>query len=179
MPRRRDFNNLYTQFHREKFGSENLETMFNCFEERISNFKANNPDHLMTYQRFEEKDDTPFIFCLLTPLMKRVHEQVKTSAELAFLDSSSNMEEFNLRVFLMVCHNPIGALPLGIIITSDETTDTLVRALDMFISILPKSSFFGRGNDAGPKIIMTDNCSELRDALKHAWPNAILLFCSF
>ena len=36
--------------------------------------------------------------------------------------SSSNMEEYNLRVFVMVTHSPAGALPLRVIITSDETS---------------------------------------------------------
>ena len=54
-----------------------------------------------------------------------------------FLDSSGGMEEFNLRLFLMVTHSPYGALPLGIIITSDETTETLTRALELFANALP------------------------------------------
>ena len=32
MPRRRDFNNLYTEFHREKFGTKDINSMFNCLE---------------------------------------------------------------------------------------------------------------------------------------------------
>ena len=54
-----------------------------------------------------------------------------------FLDSSGGMEEYNLRLFLFVTHSPAGALPLGIILTSDETTDTLTRALEMFTAALP------------------------------------------
>ena len=56
---------------------------------------------------------------------------------MVFLDLSGGMEEYNLRVFLMVTHSSVGALPLGIIVTSDETTDTLTRALEMFSAILP------------------------------------------
>ena len=53
--------------------------------------------------------------------------QVKQASELVFVDSSSNMEELNLRVFLVVTHSVAGALPLGILIVSDERTSTLVR----------------------------------------------------
>ena len=50
----------------------------------------------------------------------------------------------------------------------------------MFSSILhSESAFFGRGNITGPQVVMTDNCSELRDALKYVWPKSVLLFCSF
>ena len=40
--------------------------------------------------------------------------QVPQSKDLAFIDSSSNMEEYNLRVFLMVTQSACGALPLAI-----------------------------------------------------------------
>ena len=73
----------------------------------------------------------------------------------------------------------MGALPLGIIITSDETTDTLIQALELFSSLLTEGSFSGRGKALGPIALMTDNCSELRDALAYMWPNAALLLCSF
>lgn len=51
------------------------------------------------------------------------------------------MEEYNLRVFLMLTHSFVGALPLGIIVTSDKTTDTLTRALEIFSATLPGMSY--------------------------------------
>ena len=106
--------------------------------------------------------------------------QVEGSAELVFVDSSGGMEEYNLRVFLIVTHSPVGALPLGIIVTSDETTDTLTRAFELFSSTLQQdNSFFGKGAMAGPTVIMTDNCVELRDALHAVWPRSHLLLCVF
>ena len=44
--------------------------------------------------------------------------------------------------------------------------------------MLPDNAFFGRGVN-GPAIFMTDNCSELRDALCFVWPLSILLLCLF
>ena len=35
------------------------------------------------------------------------------------------MDEDNLKVFIICTHSVTGALPLGLIITSDETTTTL------------------------------------------------------
>ena len=46
-------------------------------------------------------------------------------------------------------------------------------------SILPKDAFFGRGPNAGPKIIMTDDSDAERNAVKKLWPNIELLFCIF
>ena len=89
------------------------------------------------------------------------------------------MEEFNLRVFIMVTHSPVGALPLGIFVTSDETTDTLIQALELFKSCLPSDAFHGNGIARGPSVIMTDNCAELREALSRVWPTSTLLLCIF
>ena len=62
--------------------------------------------------------------------------------DLAYLDSSSNMEEYNLRVFVMVTHSVCGgALPLGIFITSNEKEQNLTSALEMFKSTLPDFAF--------------------------------------
>ena len=46
----------------------------------------------------------------------------------------------------------------------------------MLNSILPEGAFF---NAAGPAILMTDNCDELRRSLHRSWPNATLLLCIF
>ena len=86
------------------------------------------------------------------------------------------MEEYNLRVFVMVTHSPVGALPLGIIVTSDETCSTLIQLLDLFKECLPSDSFGGRGGQLGPSISMTDNCGELRDALTNTWPQSTAYF---
>ena len=61
---------------------------------------------------------------------------IPNSADLVFFDSSSNMEEYNFTSL----HSSIGVLPLGIIITIDETTSTLIQALDMFKIYLPQSA---------------------------------------
>ena len=95
--------------------------------------------------------------------------QVAQSKDLVFLDSSSNMEEYNLHVFIMVAHSVCGALPLGIIVTSDEKEQTLVDALQLYKSSMPDFGFYG-ASLSGPRIFMTDNCYELREALKKSGP---------
>lgn len=88
------------------------------------------------------------------------------------------MDEHNLKVFIICTHSVVGALPLGIIVTSDETTDTLAKAFSMYQSCLPSYAFYGNGNN-GPAVFMTDNCPELRDALRSVWPSTTLLLCLF
>ena len=91
---------------------------------------------------------------------------------MVFVDASGSMEEYNLRVFLLVTHSPVGALPLGVIVTSDETTSTLIQAFDLYKQCLPEKSFYGK-DTSGPSVFMTDNCCELREALSKSWPISI------
>ena len=41
------------------------------------------------------------------------------------------------------------------------------------------SAFGGVGRMTGPLFMMTDNCSELRDAVSAVWPKTTLLLCVF
>ena len=63
-------------------------------------------------------------------------------------------------------------------ITSDETTDTLIRGLEMLQSVMPDNAFCGKG-EVGPSVFKTDNCSELRSALNNVWLASRLLLCVF
>ena len=85
------------------------------------------------------------------------------------------MDEYNLRVFLMVTH-ACGALPLAIFVTSDEKKQTLKDALEMLKTCLPDYAFYGA---QFPKVVMTDNCYELRSSLSDVWPGAVSLLCLF
>ena len=74
-----------------------------------------------------------------------------------FIDSTSSLEEHNVRFFLLCTHSVAGALPLGMITTSDERESTLKSALEMWCNILPPGAFFGKERD-GPALVMTGNC---------------------
>ena len=63
--------------------------------------------------------------------MKRVHKEVPQCGELVFIDSTSSTEEHNLKVFMMCTHSVAGALPYGILITSDEKESTLKQVFMM------------------------------------------------
>ena len=94
--------------------------------------------------------------------MKRVHKEIPQCGELVFIDSTSNTEEHNLKVFMMCTQRVSGALPCGILITSDEKENTLKQGFLMLKSSLPGYGFHGRGPDVGPEVIFTDNCKEER-----------------
>ncbi|XP_066917456.1 uncharacterized protein [Clytia hemisphaerica] len=176
-PRRRDFNSLYIKFCKEKFGGKNGADMFEKLEERINQFEENMDGIKVAYQLYNEDENSALILAILTPLMIRVHRMVRESSEIVFIDSTSNLDEHNLRFFLLVTHSVAGALPLGIIITSDEREETIVKALTLYKGILPEEAFYN--SPTGPDIFMTDNCGELRNSLHRIWPDSTLLLCIF
>ena len=79
----------------------------------------------------------------------------------------------------MCTHSVTGALPCGILITSDEKESTLKQGFLMLKSSLPEYAFHGRGPDVGPEVILTDNCKEERKALNTLWPSSTMLLCIF
>ena len=177
IPRKPDMNRLYGLFTKEIFGNNSIENMFATLEARIDQLMESGIIYSSKLQKFDEKTSQPLILVVVTPLMKRVHEMVQNAKDLIFVDSSSNMEEFNLRVFIVVTHSVCGALPLGIIFTSDEQGKTLQTAFELYKETVSPYGFYG--SLTGPSVVMTDNCDELRDALLSIWPNITLLLCIY
>ena len=168
---------MYNQFGRERFGGRGG-MMFSKLVERLHDYKRVNPDATTSHQIYEG-DHMPLIIAIVTPLMKRVHKEVPQSGELVFINATSNTEEHNLKVFVMCTHSVTGALPLGILITTDERESTLKQGFEILRSCLPDYAFYGRGPKLGPQVILTDNCKEDRNTLKSVWPSTILLLCIF
>ena len=72
--------------------------------------------------------------------------------------------------------DPPLALLLEVVITIDEQIVTLTVVFSLLKLIFPDDSFFGKKM---PDVIMTDNCSELREASSEVFPTSNLLLCSF
>lgn len=128
--------------------------------------------------RMEITADHQVVVAICTPMMRRVHQHLKTSGELVFIDASGNMDRSHCRVFVLLTHSVVGGLPLGVVMTTNETHQTIETALKLFNDMLGDSAFYGRGSQ-GPVVIMTDDAKAERQALKVAYPKATLLLCSF
>ena len=78
MPRRRDFNQLFTQFKIEKYGSKNLTTMFDLLHLKIKKLieDEQESDYKIQFSEFNAQENSPLILAFITPLMKRVHTMV-------------------------------------------------------------------------------------------------------
>ncbi|CAG8575350.1 10310_t:CDS:2 [Scutellospora calospora] len=97
------------------------------------------------------------------------------AGELVYIDSTADLDVLNTSMTILSTSTPIGSLPLAIILTSDETTNTFTKALDMLKCVMPILAFNGRGPVIGPKIFITDDCKAERTALHNIWNEAILL----
>ena len=62
------------------------------------------------------------------------------------------------------------------ILGSDVEELTLMKVLNTLHEILPERTFYG---NAGPSVIMTDNCNEFRNALKKGFQIHACYFASF
>ena len=74
MPSRRDFNNLYTEYKKLKYGSENVKTMCEVLKKYIE--KTTDKGYSFKLNEFSEEEEEPLILVIITPLMKRIHEKV-------------------------------------------------------------------------------------------------------
>ena len=80
---------------------------------------------------------------------------------------------------MILTHSCAGGLPLGVLITTSESTDTIKSALEVFNSLLDEKAYYARGPVLGPEIIMTDDSSAERQALQAVYPESTLLLCVF
>ena len=108
--------------------------------------------------------------------MINISLQIQQSSELIFVDSPSSIDEHSMQVFIFCTRSVAVTLPIGIVITSDEHMETLTETLILSKSLFPNNRVFGKGR---PDVIMTDNCSELREALYKVFPELTLLLCIF
>ena len=120
----------------------------------------------------------PLILSLCTPLMARVHENVLQSAELIFCNSTALLDRFNTSLFIISTAHPAGGLPLGVMLTSDEKEETIVKGLEMLMDTLPSGRFI-TGAKEWALLVMTDDSNTEKPALKAIWPDTQQLLCTF
>ena len=167
-------------FHRKyfelTFGSLNVPDAYKLAEERVKIYNEKNDSEV---GKIEVAANGEIIVAVCDAFCRRVHKHVPQVGDMVLMDATSNLERYDTKLFHLICPSAVGGLPLGNIITSKEDEETICAALTPFKSILPKDAFFGRGPNAGPKIIMTDDSDAERNAVKKLWPTVELLLCTF
>jgi len=169
---------LFQQYRETALGDRNGSLMFKRLVEVVNEYN-NSGKGKAVLQEYDSRTGKAFILCVVTGLMSRVHEKILQSGEICYMDASASFEPLNTSITLLYTSCAIGALPLGLFITSDELEITLEKALNLLKSILPQYAFFGRGPQIGPKVFITDDSSAEHNALELCWPEGKDFFVSF
>ncbi|XP_035516707.1 uncharacterized protein si:dkey-75a21.2 [Morone saxatilis] len=165
---------LYYKQFKKAHSAAAGEELFKDLEQTLDDYNKEQGD---VCARMCKTSDNQLVIAICTPMMKRVHARLRESSEMVFVDSSGNCERNNHRLFLLLTHSSAGGLPLGVFITTSQSQPTLSAAIELLQTVLPPERFFG--HPEGPLVVMTDDCSALRQALHEAYPEATLVLCVF
>jgi hypothetical protein len=166
---------LFRKYRETALGSRNGKSMFERLKSMVEEYN-NSGRGKAVLQEFDAKTGKAFILCIVTGLMQRVHEKIPQARELCYMDASASFEHLNMSITLLYTSCAVGALPLGLFITSDELEVTLEKAINLLKTIFPEYAFFGRGPQVGPIIFLTDDSKAERNALEMCWPQGMIFF---
>lgn len=170
--------NLFKQFRNNYLGGKNGTSMFQRLKDEISSYNNSGKGRALL-QEYDLHSKRAFILCVVTNLMIRVHEKIPQSGEICYIDALASFEPLNTSITLFYTSCIAGALPLGLIVTSNELETTLENGMNMLISLLPQHAFFGCGPSTGPIAFLTDDSKHECNALGRCWPQSKKLLCIF
>lgn len=168
--------NIYRESFSKEYGAPTGEAMVKSLSAAVDKYNQECGSKCAMMETFEGTD---LIVVLCSPLMKRVHQHLRSSGEMNFLDSGGCMDRHNSRVFTFLAPSVAGALPLGMIISSSESEKVLGEGIRMLKSVMPSDAFYGRGPSTGPAVVMTDDSDPERNALRMSFAGVVLLLCLF
>ena len=87
------------------------------------------------------------------------------AGDIVFLDSTGSLDRQDSRFFRFLTCSPCGGLPLGYVITSNETEELLTKAFEKFKILLPNYAFYKRA-ELGPHCFLTDDCDAEINSLR-------------
>ncbi|POG80618.1 hypothetical protein GLOIN_2v252347 [Rhizophagus irregularis DAOM 181602=DAOM 197198] len=163
---------IFQQYRESALGSRNSKPMFERLKQIVEDYDDSGQGRAVL-QEYNASSGSVFILCIVTNLMSRVHEKIRQSEEICYMDASAAFDPLNTSITLLYSSCAVGALPLGVLFTSDELEITLEK------TILPSHAFYGRGAEVGPIVFLTDDSSAERNSLELCWPQGIRLLCTF
>lgn len=119
-------------------------------------------------------NEDPMCVFILTPLMKRSHS-LPMASEMVFIDTTSSCDSSQSSVTFLLTPCAAGAAPLGVLITSGQSTQCYATGFSLL-----KENFPDAFNKKGfAKLFMTDNSSAEIEAIAQVWPESNHLLCIF
>ena len=145
---------LHTSYWSNKFGTINGVDAYIKAKQFIDNYNVKAGD---TVASIKQLDNGSVVVCVVDKFMKRVHSVVPQNGQIMFVDATGSLDRCNHQLLKLMTESPVGGLPLGFIILSEQTEKSLSVGLEEIKELLPDNAFSGAGVLAGPEIIMTDD----------------------
>lgn len=166
---------FYHSIFEAKYGSTKSADAIENLKNFIEKINVNYNEPVCKFSQVDDSQD--FVVAIVTPIMQRIL-CTPLAGELMFVDSSGSVDKFGLRVFLLMTKLRAGGVPIGVLITTHETTCVIEAGLHLFLTFCNEESFGGRGTQ-GPMSILTDDSTSEIAALENVFPNARLFLCIF
>ena len=116
-PSKRAVTHLHEKWQKKEHGGYGDEDM----AEALKRYAVSHPETTVK----AEKHEGHMIIAVVTPLHKRVHQEVREAGEVVFVDGTASVDRLNTLVLPFLCATPAGALPLGFVLTSSQDESSL------------------------------------------------------
>ena len=166
---------LNTKYY-ERFGTMNGPDSYLKAVEQIKKVNKNAGEKIASIRQLP---CGTVVVAVCDELMKRTHAQVPQSGDVMFVDATGSLDRCNHQVVKFMTASPAGGLPLGFLVLSNHTEETLAEGIKDLKALMPTEAFYNRGVKVGPKVILTDDDSGEINSLKRAWPKATCLLCQW
>ena len=148
--------NLHTQYWKDKFGTINGPDSYQKATDFIEKYNKKAGTEVASIRQLTCGS---VVVVVVDELSKRVHTTVPQSGQIVFIDGTGSLDRMNHQLVKLMTESPVGGLPLGFMILSDQTEKTLDAGFEDLKKLIPEKAFYGRGAGRGPELIMTDDDS--------------------
>ncbi|CAG8750290.1 44629_t:CDS:2 [Gigaspora margarita] len=157
--------NLFQQYRDKHLGEQYSITIFQHLKHEVDNYNNSGQGHAIL-QEYNSQLSNEFILYIVTNLMSHVHEKIRQLGELCYVDALVSFEPLNTSITLFYTSCIVGALPLGLIITSNKLEITLEKGFTLLKEPLPQHAFFNCGSNTGPMIFFTNDSRAKQNVLR-------------
>ncbi|CAG8828774.1 27977_t:CDS:2, partial [Gigaspora margarita] len=151
--------NTYIEKMQLKFENDEAILADKAISEEVENFNSNKKGNALM-QPYIAPTNTDsgqlFVLAIVTNLIKCCHA-LQQASKLVYMDTTAGLDILNTTMTILSTSTSIGGLPFAIMLTSDKTSNTFTKALDMLKCVMSISAFNEYGPKIGPKVFMTNN----------------------
>ena len=167
--------NLYYKIFRNEYGEASGESMMTSLDTFINKY---NDEQKGIFIKSDIREDGNYIIVAVTPLMRRIMNNILEAGEILFCDATSYVDRFGTKTFQILTNSCCGGLPVAVLLTSSEDEHSFIRCLEIFKDFIEDNAFGGRGKQ-GAKVIMTDDDRVEQNGFSKVFPQMEQLLCTF